>query len=90
MAQFQQMVLDYLEQYEPGRYEQLKNQRRLLSSVKALAECMYEETDRIKTRLKATETELSEEQIRIEAEALAAAQFLPLPDGESNGWEAQQ
>ncbi len=78
MAQFQQVVLDYLEHYKPEEYEALKAERRLLERMNELVEQLYGERDRELQVLKANNPDKSDDQLTLFAEQLAIATVLPL------------
>lgn len=76
MPQYISMILDYLEEVEPERFRRLSEERRLFTTVREMAAEMARETDRIYEAL-GTDSDLSDEQRRMEAEARVIADFLP-------------
>ncbi len=79
MAQFQQVVLDYLEHYNPEEFEALKAERRLCERMHELVEQLYSETERELRVLKAEYPDKPEEQLVAFAEQIAIATVAPLP-----------
>ena len=82
MAQFQQAVLDYLEHSQPATYDVLRREKRLRARVDELVAQLYEETERIRERLAEANPEMSDDQLRLEAEAMAVRQGLPTGESE--------
>ncbi len=82
MGQFQQIVLDYLEHYEPERFEHLKQTRVLRAHLSELVDQLYSETDRAFQQLRERHPDRSHEQLRLYAERLAIAAVLPLTSEE--------
>ena len=74
MAQYTQMVLDYLEHSDPKFYEHLREEKMLLETARALATEMAGETARIHEQLKAN---LPDEYALFQAEMLVVDEFLP-------------
>ncbi len=77
MAQFQQMVLDYLEHYQPEQYEALKQERRLRAHMDDLVDELYLATEAFRVTLTGQYPDRSEEQLSLEAELLAVEAILP-------------
>ena len=84
MAQFYRIVIDYLEAYEPEQMKALRRERQLLPYVKELAETLHGESDRIAERIREGYPEMSDEQVRIEAENAAIAAILPVREPEAS------
>lgn len=82
MAQFQQIVIDYLESYQPEQYEALKSEHRLRERIEELVDVLYDERDRELRTLKAENPDKGDEQLTLFAEQMAIATVLPLPDFE--------
>ncbi len=83
MAQFQQVVLDYLEHYKPEEYKALKEARRLREHMDELVGILYDETERELRLLKAEYPDKPEGQLRIVAEQMAIASVIPFPTFDS-------
>lgn len=77
MACFQQMVLDYLEHYQPQEFEALKAERRLRARMDELVEELYAERDREYSLLVQQYPESPEEQLMSYAEQMAILAVLP-------------
>ena len=84
MAQFQQIVLDYLEHYKPTEYQRLVEQRELREAMDRLVERLYGEAERVMAHLREAHPGASEEERRIEAERVAIATILPFPTEDEN------
>ena len=82
MAQFQQIVLDYLEHYQPDEYRRLVKRRELEAAMDALVDQLYEETEAALKRYRATDPDGSLEMLRLQAENIAIATVLPMSHGE--------
>ncbi len=85
MAQFQQTVIEYLEQYQPEEYERLKAKKCLRARVVELATSLYETVGYELRQLQAEHPDTPRAFLEVQAEELAIAALLPLPsDGTSN------
>ncbi len=81
MAHFQQIVLVYLEHYQPDTYEVLRRAGGLRGHMEELVERLYEETERIRARLAEQYPDRPEEHLLLEAEGIAMAAVLPVDQG---------
>ena len=82
MSQFYTTVLNYIEHYQPKRFERLKRERRLAEVVDGLVGELYEESDRAYAQLSGYHADISEAQRRLTAERIAIATVLPMPQGD--------
>lgn len=83
MAPFYQIVLDYLEAYEPEYMKALQRERKLLEQVRELASQLYAETERAFTKLRSQHPDTEDEPLRIAAEEAAIAAILPVAEKEN-------
>lgn len=80
MANFQQMVLDYLEHYQPDEFATLKAQRRLRSRLNELVDRLYREEERELSLLTERYPDEDEELLVLCAERQAIESVLPIPE----------
>ncbi len=81
MAQFQPIVLEYLEHYQPETYTALIRQQRLRAYMETLVEQLVAEAERTRQYLTEHYPERSEEQHALEADRIAIAAILSLDQG---------
>ena len=77
MAQFRQIILDYLENVEPEKYEALRARRELFSTVMVLSTSMAEEAAEVAKRLKNIHPSMSAIEADIQAQAIVISECLP-------------
>ena len=79
MAQFSQIVLDYLRHYQPRKYNELRQQRQLRPVMETLVDALYEETARAFAHLEEAHPDQSEDLLMFFAEEQAVEAVLPHP-----------
>lgn len=82
MTCFQQMVLDYLEHYQPETYARLAREHSLRAHVRQLTSQLYEMAEREFHVLSRSYSDRSEEDLRSCAEEAAMDAVLPMIKGE--------
>lgn len=76
MSNFQQIVLDHIEENQPLAYAQLVRTRSLRDYMNQMVDILYEETERIQLKLQDQSPEIAPEFHRIEAERIAIESIL--------------
>ena len=82
MAQFYQIVDDYLEEYQTDKAAELREVGRYRTYVDHVVAQLYSETERVYGLLKVEYPEKGEEQLRLYAEGMAIAHILPIQQAE--------
>ena len=82
MAQYVQSILDYLEYTDPKLCKRLKEEKRLLSTARALATEMAEEADRLYEQLRVS---LPDEHALVQAEMIVLDEYLPTDTLQESG-----
>ena len=93
MAQFQPIVLKYLEHHLPDLYQQLKVEHQLRAYMDMLVDRLYEEAEHRERRLADEHPGENPERLAIYAEQMAIAAVLPtepLPDLAAEFTEADE
>ncbi len=80
MTCYQQMVLDYLEHYQPKTYRALKNQQALRGYVDWMVLRLFETASIELERLESEYGTTSKEYLRVQAEEFAIASLMPMPE----------
>lgn len=80
MAMFQQLVLDYLECFEPQKLTALKRRRALRGHLEMLVDRLYNETEQYRCQLMAHYPDRSEDEITLHAERMAITSVLSVAD----------
>ncbi len=79
MAQFQPIILEYLEHYQPETFRELCASKQLRAYLQALVERLYIETDSAAETLRPLNLDMSEDQLQHYAEQMAIEAVLPMP-----------